>query len=110
MLLLPLFAAAAVQIAPGPPPAQQAPPSADVRQTLACPSTGGLLAQAPLAGRNAIHPLAAEPDAHMIRPVIRNYCEQRDVVRYNVTGDQPKAAHPPITDIIRPGALQPAGR
>ena len=103
-MLLSLLAAAAVQTSPAP---QQ--PSPELKRQLACPATGkGVLVKALPAGINSLHRLNQEPDAHMIRPVARNYCEAADIVRYNVSGDTPKAPAPPISDIFQPGALQPA--
>jgi hypothetical protein len=103
-MLLSLLAAAAVQAAPVP-----EKPSPDLKRQLACPATGkGVHVKALRPGLNSLHKLADEPDAHMIRPVARNYCEEADIVRFNVTGDTPKTPQPPITDVFRPGTLQPA--
>ena len=103
-MLLSLLAAAAVQAAPVP-----QKPSPEVKRQLACPATGkGVLIKALPAGVNSLHKLNQETDAHMIRPVARNYCEEADIVRFNVTGDTPTTPQPPLTDIFRPGTLQPA--
>ena len=103
-MLLALLAAAAVQAAPAP-----ETPSPELKHQLACPATGkGVQVKALPPRVNSLHKLNQEPDAHMIRPVARNYCEEADIVRFNVTGDTPKAAQPPLTDIFRPGTLQPA--
>jgi hypothetical protein len=104
-MLLSLLAAAAVQAAPAP-----EKPAPDVKRQLACPTGKSLPVKALRPGLNSLHKLGDEPDAHMIRPVARNYCNEADIVRFNVTGDQPKAPQPPISDILRPGTLQPAGR
>jgi hypothetical protein len=104
-MLLAVLAAAAVQAAPVP-----EKPSPDVKRQLACPTGKALPVKALRPGLNSLHKLADEPDAHMIRPVARNYCNEADIVRYNVTGDRPQGDHPPITDIVKPATLQPAGR
>jgi hypothetical protein len=82
MLLL-VLAAAAIQAAPAP------SPSPELRQQLACPSAKGLQARTVAArGLPAIHRLNQEPDAAMIKPVARNYCEEADIVRYSVSPGQ----------------------
>ena len=60
-------------------------PSPDVKSALACPTPGKLIARSPKAPANAFHTLNQEPDAAMIKPVARNYCDPNDVIRTNVS-------------------------
>jgi hypothetical protein len=101
MMLAVLAAAAAVQSAQ---PAVATAPvpgaSREVISALACPTPGRVIARAPAAA-NAFHTLNQEPDAAMIKPVARNYCEPKDVVRTNVTDRTPRPVTPLAPRIAR---------
>jgi hypothetical protein len=107
MLAVPLFAqlAAAAAVQSGQPAvATPSAPSAsrDVILALACPMPGRVIAKGPAAA-NAFHTLNQEPDAAMIKPVARNYCELKDVVRTNVSGDTAANQKPPARGLPRIG-------
>jgi hypothetical protein len=70
------------------------PASADVKTQLACPTPGKLIAKSPNAPANAFHTLNQEPDAAMIKPVARNYCDPNDVIRTNVSDRSPQKPTP----------------
>jgi hypothetical protein len=99
MMLAALGLAAAVQS--GQPavarPSAPAPSSAEVKTALACQTPGKVIAKTPGAPVSAFHTLNQEPDAAMIKPVARNYCEPSDVIRTNVSGDTATAVRPPRT-------------
>ena len=84
MMMLAAALAAAVQSGQ-PAVSRPGPTSADVKTQLACPMPGRVMAKAPNAA-NSFHTLNQEPDAALIKPVARNYCEPSDVVRTNVSG------------------------
>jgi hypothetical protein len=97
MMLAALAAAAAVQSGQPAIARPAAPTSAQSRrEQLACPSTGRLLARSASQIENAFHTLDEEPDAALIKPVARNYCEPSDVIRTNVSD---KARRPTVTPV-----------
>ncbi|HET9160989.1 MAG TPA: hypothetical protein VFN88_10280 [Caulobacteraceae bacterium] len=96
-MLLTLLAAAAVQSGQPAVATPTAPASAQTRaEQLACPSTGKLIARSAGQVRNAFHTLNQEPDAAMIKPVARNYCEPSDVIRTNVSDRNPRPTVTPV--------------
>ena len=85
-MLAVLAAAAAVQSGQPAVASPTAPVAAQSQaQQLACPSTGKLVARSAGQVKSAFHTLNQEPDAAMIKPVARNYCEPSDVIRTNVS-------------------------
>jgi hypothetical protein len=96
-MMLAAFALAAAVQSGEPAVAQQptsGPASADVKTQLACPTPGKLVAKSPNAPANAFHTLNQEPDAAMIKPVARNYCDPNDVIRTNVSDRAPQKPTP----------------
>ena len=100
-MLAALALAAAVQSGQPAVPQQPipGPASADVKTPLACPTPGKLIARSEKAPANALHTLNQEPDAAMIKPVARNYCDPSDVIRTNVSGDASTADRAPRTRV-----------
>jgi hypothetical protein len=91
-MLIALLAAAAAQTAPvaEAKPAPNAQP--DIR-ALACQAPPPR--PQPVAGvrSNPLHKLAQEPDAALLRPVVRiNHCNETDVLRVNVSSRPANAA------------------
>jgi hypothetical protein len=104
-MLLSILAALAVQAAPG--PATPAKPAAQPSiRAFSCQTSHPLptpIQQAPVGkaprttpwGADPLHTLGAEPDAAMLRPVLRiNHCNDDDVLRLNVSDKAPKATTP----------------
>lgn len=93
-MILSVLAAATLQTAAAPAP--QTPTRPDLHQ-LACPAAKGLQAKSVATlPKVAPHTLNQEPDAAMIRPVARTYCEEADVVRYSVTPGQAQPRPSPL--------------
>ena len=119
-MLLSLLAAAAVQAAPAAPePPKLSPPPKPTIRAFSCQTIRPLptpVQQAPVGkaprstpwGAAPLHSLAQEPDAAMLRPVLRiNHCNDEDVLRLNVSSE-PSPAAP--RDSLGQNAPQQRGR
>lgn len=97
-MIFAVLAAAAVA-APHAPASPSQPTAQQVRQALAC-QRPAQITPAPVDDQGRPRPMLRKlgemPDAHLIRAVVRNYCNQADVLRLYVSEKAPaaKAATP----------------
>ena len=104
MVLTALLLSAAVQAAQPTQTVRPNPPASE-RRALACqsPKPLPLLLAKDGKPRPAFQHLGELPDAHMLRAVQRNYCNDADVVRMNVSDPNPapRALEPVSGGVVR---------